>query len=293
MEHDKFYTKPEIAKRFVDIINTKVNLDDFDVVIEPSAGSGNILQYLPEKTIGLDIEPEKDGIIKQDFFEYFIDRSPLFNNVKVACIGNPPFGSGYMNPLAKKFFNHAAKFSDIIAFIVPAKWHTSWKVHKGLDESFGLIFSEILPKDSFVADGKPHDVNCCMQIWIRSARVMMPKGTTNLRIKKTPPTSHPDFDIFLTCDNVPKTPQIREQLRNKEYWEFGLKYWGKIGVCDIEDVPVDTTTHFIFVSHKPYVRDILEQIDWTKYITNMGAPNVGGKSILVKAYIDKKREIFG
>jgi hypothetical protein len=39
------------------------------------------------------------------------------------------------------------------------------------------------------------------------------------------------------------------------------------------------------------VRDVFEQIDWKKYVSNMGAPNVGGKSLVVKAYEDKKKEL--
>jgi len=284
MNLDKFYTHPDIAKRFVDVINKLAPLDEFDMVIEPSAGSRNILQFLPDKALGLDIEPEGEGIIKQDFFEYHINQDPLNNNVKVACVGNPPFGSGYMNPVAKRFFNHAGKFSSLIAFIVPAKWHTSWKVHKGLNKDFGLYYSEVLPKNSFIFEGKTHDVNCCMQVWSKNSL------GKNLRILKSPPTKHPDFDMFLTCDNVTRRTQVREQLIKKEYWEFGLKYWGKIQVCNMEDIPVDTTTHFLFVAKKPYVRELLEQIDWSKYISNMGAPNIGGKSNLIKAYEDKKRE---
>ena len=49
MNLDKFYTSPEISKKFVEIINEKINLEDFDYVLEPSAGSGNILKYLPKK----------------------------------------------------------------------------------------------------------------------------------------------------------------------------------------------------------------------------------------------------
>ena len=39
------------------------------------------------------------------------------------------------------------------------------------------------------------------------------------------------------------------------------------------------------------VRSIFDQIDWSKYVSNMGAPNVGGKSLIVKAYIEKKEEL--
>jgi len=284
---DKFYTHPEIAKKFINIINNHFPLTNYDLVIEPSAGNGNILQYLPDNSIGLDIEPENDKIIKQDFFQYQSPYHPLTNNIKIACIGNPPFGSGYMNPLAKAFFNHAATFSELIAFIVPAKWQTSWKVQFQLDKSFGLYFSEFLPKNSFLLDGESYDVPCCMQIWSK----VKPKDLLDIRINERPPTKHNDFEMFLTCDNVPKLPEVREQIKNQEYWEFALKYWGQIRVCDYSEVSPDTTTHYLFKSKKPYVRSVFEQIDWSKYVSNMGAPNVGGKSLVVKAYSDKKKEL--
>ena len=284
---DKFYTHPDIAKKFVDIIDNIFPLKNFDLILEPSAGNGNILQYLPENSIGLDIEPEAENIIKQDFFEYQSPYDPIFNNIKIACIGNPPFGSGYMNPLAKAFFNHAATFSDLIAFIVPAKWNSSWKVQFQLDKNFGLYYSEVLPKNSFLLDEKSYNVPCCMQIWSKSN----PNNLENLRITQRPPTKHKDFDMFLTCDNVPKLPEVREQIRNQEYWEFALKYWGQIRVCDFNEVSPDTTTHYLFKSKKDYVRSIFEKIDWSQYVSNMGAPNVGGKSLVVKAYTDKKKEL--
>lgn len=286
-ELDKFYTHPDIAKQFVDVVSNHFPLDEFDLVVEPSAGSGNILQYLPDGSIGLDLEPEADNIIKQDFFEYDPGYHPLLNNIRIATIGNPPFGSGYMNPLAKRFFNHAATFSELIAFIVPAKWQTSWKVQFQLDEAFNLYFTEFLPKNSFVLDGEPYDVPCCMQVWSKSN----PNNYQDLRIRKRPPTKHDDFEMFLTCDNVPKLPAVREQIKKQEYWEFALKYWGQIRVCDYSEVSPDTTTHYLFKAKKPYVRTIFEQIDWSKYVSNMGAPNVGGKSLVVKAYVEKKKEL--
>lgn len=284
---DKFYTHPEVAERFVKIINEYFPLNQFDLIVEPSAGNGNILKYLPENSIGLDIAPESDKIVQQDFFKYSSPYHPILNNIKIACIGNPPFGSGYMNPLAKAFFNHAATFSELIAFIVPAKWQTSWKVQFQLDKDFGLYFTEILPKNSFLLDGEPYDVPCCMQVWSKVNSC----NYENLRITQRPPTKHSDFEMFLTCDNVPKLPEVREQIKNQEYWEFALKYWGQIRVCDFNEVSPDTTTHYLFKSKKEYVRSIFEQIDWNKYVSNMGAPNVGGKSLVVKAYTDKKREL--
>lgn len=284
---DKFYTHPDIAKKFVSIINEHFPLNDFDLIVEPSAGNGNILKYLPENSIGLDIAPESDNIIQQNFFEYTSPYHPLLNNIRIACIGNPPFGSGYMNPLAKAFFNHAATFSELIAFIVPAKWQTSWKVQFQLDKSFGLYYTDFLPKNSFLLDGEPYDVPCCMQIWSK----VKPNKLTDIRIRERPPTKHSDFEMFLTCDNVPKLPAVREQIKNQEYWDFALKYWGNIHICEYQDVSPETTTHYLFKANKTYVRSIFESIDWKKYVSNMGAPNVGGKSLVVKAYMDKKKEL--
>ena len=284
-DFDKFYTHPKIAKKFVDTVNKYAPLEKFDLVIEPSAGSGNILQYLPSNAIGMDIEPEGDNILQQDFFDYESPYHPLTNNIKIATVTNPPFGSGYMNPLAKGFFNHAATFSELIAFIVPAKWQTSWKVQFQLNKSFGLYYSELLPKNSFVLNGEEYDVPCCMQVW---SKISLGK---DIRIRERPPTKHSDFEMFLTCDNVPGLPAVREQIKKKEYWDFALKYWGKIGVCDFDTVDPKTTTHYLFKARKDYVRDIFEQIDWSKYVSNMGAPKVGGKSLVVRAYNDKKYDL--
>jgi predicted RNA methylase len=284
-ELDKFYTHPDIAKKFVEHIEKFVDLKSFDLILEPSAGSGNILCFLPEKAIGLDLEPEGKNILQQDFFKYVSPYDPLSNNIRIATVGNPPFGSGYMNPLAKRFFNHAAEFSEVIAFIVPAKWHTSWKVQKGLNEDFGLYFSEILPRNSFLFNDVIYDVNCCMQIWSKTSL------GTNLRIIKAPPTKHEDFDMFLMCDNVARRKIVQEQIRNQVYWEFGLKYWGNIKICEIETISDTSTTHYVFAPRKPYVRSIFESIDWKDYVSNMGAPNVGGKSLIVNAYTKAKEKL--
>ena len=150
---DKFYTTPEVAESFSKKVDEICDFSSFDQIVEPSAGSGNFLSYLPDRTIALDLAPEGENIIQQDFFEYESEYHPLYNPIRVLTIGNPPFGSGYMNPLAKGFFNKAATFSEVIAFIIPQKFMSSWKVQYQLDKSFGLYYSEEVPKFSFTSDG--------------------------------------------------------------------------------------------------------------------------------------------
>ena len=109
VELDQFYTDPQIAKIFVEKINEYSNLNQYDLVIEPSAGTGNILQYLPEDSFACDLEPKADNIVEMNWFDYQSEYKALYNPIRIAVVGNPPFGQGYMNPLAKGFFNHAAK----------------------------------------------------------------------------------------------------------------------------------------------------------------------------------------
>ena len=94
---DQFYTKTEIAKRFVEDVFSIIDHTKYDNIIEPSAGSGKILDFLPEdKRIGLDLDPKRDDIIKGDFFDY------IFPKGKNLVIGNPPFGRN--SKLALQFF---------------------------------------------------------------------------------------------------------------------------------------------------------------------------------------------
>lgn len=153
---NQFYTKPEIAKRFVNKVSTFVDFDDYDNIIEPSAGSGRLLDFMPERSIGLDLDPKRDDIIKTDFFDY------KFPKGKTLVIGNPPFGK--QSQLANMFFNRCALYADVIAFIVPRIW-TKYRVQNQLNKEFGLYWSCILPDNSFTFGNKDHSVKCVAQLW--------------------------------------------------------------------------------------------------------------------------------
>ena len=107
--NDKFYTKSDISKLCIDMLN----LSDFDLIIEPSAGNGSFSKQIAN-CVAYDLVPEDDTIIQQDFFELDITQ---FIGRKVLTIGNPPFG--IQNNLAIRFFNKSAQYSDTIAFILP------------------------------------------------------------------------------------------------------------------------------------------------------------------------------
>lgn len=159
-ELDQFYTNPEYARTFLDRISNTVDLSRYDHLLEPSAGTGSFYNLLdPQKRIGLDLEPKALGVIQTDFFDW---AAPL--DKKIATIGNPPFGKNAS--LAVKFFNQSAKFSDVIAFIIPRTFRKASIINR-LDKNFHLVYDETVPDGSFIFNGEEYNVWCCAQIWIR------------------------------------------------------------------------------------------------------------------------------
>ncbi len=157
-ELDQFYTNPNIAKLYYDKVCNFYEMDDYSLILEPSAGSGSFFNLFPKnKRIGLDLDPQCDEVQKMDFFDYVPPTGS-----KIMTIGNPPFGK--IASLAIKFFNQCATFSEVIAFIIP-KTFKKTSLQNKLDLNFHLVISQDLPKDSFILNDKPYDVPCCFQIW--------------------------------------------------------------------------------------------------------------------------------
>ena len=157
---DKFYTNSDISKKYINKISEFYNWENFDFVIEPSAGDGSFLFEIPHKNkIGIDIEPGHTHIKKQDFFTYL----PPIDMKNILTIGNPPFGK--VSSLAIKFFNHASKFSNIIAFIVPRSFR-KYAIQNRLDDNFHLIYDDTIPTKPccFIPE---MNAKCCFQIWER------------------------------------------------------------------------------------------------------------------------------
>ena len=170
-ELDQFYTHPLIAKRFVEKIDEIYDLSSFDHVVEPSMGEGFIYDLLPEHRIGLDIEKNHPDCLEGDFLEWNPEKSgieyePLFGiRPNIIFVGNPPFGKS--SSLAIEFFEHCAKYSDDICFIIPRTWE-KFSVHNRLPPDFGLYYEAILPEYAFVHNGNPYPVNCVAQCWSRN-----------------------------------------------------------------------------------------------------------------------------
>jgi len=177
---DKFYTIPKISKKCIESVGLIYDWSKWELVVEPSAGNGSFLNIIPsDKKIGIDISPENQDIIKQDFFTY----KPLSSIKDILVIGNPPFGK--VSSLAIKFFNHASNWATVIAFIIPRTFRRI-SVHNRLNQNFHLVFDEDIPTNpcSFTPQMM---VKCCFQIW---------EKREEKREFHDLPTSHIDWDFL-------------------------------------------------------------------------------------------------
>ena len=157
INHDKFYTIESVVKQCIGLIDFKL----YKKIIEPSAGNGAFLKYLPkDNSFGYDIEPEQSDIAKQDWFKFYDDLTDCL------VVGNPPFGK--RNSLSKQFIKHAISLNtQTIAFILPDVYykHTLQSV---FPKEYRLINSYKLPKNSFTINGESFNLPCTFFIWDKS-----------------------------------------------------------------------------------------------------------------------------
>lgn len=153
---DKFYSSQEAVQQLLN----HINLNHFDIIIEPSAGAGSFLKNLPkEKTRAYDLVPEGNNIEKKNWLAPFDeegnkddslfieDKAAFFNSKsnRVLVIGNPPFGKN--NKLAKEFIKEST-FADTVAFILPKSFLKTSLINS-LPKNYEIIENEVVVNDMF------------------------------------------------------------------------------------------------------------------------------------------------
>lgn len=266
---DKFYTIPIISEKCLHTIESFYSWSNWDLVIEPSAGNGSFLTRIPtEKRIGIDILPEHEEIIKQDFLTY----TPSISSGKILVVGNPPFGR--VSSIAIKFFNHASKWADVIAFIVPRTFRRV-SVHNKLNHNFHLIFDEEIPMEP-CSFSPPMMAKCCFQIWEK-------KNTKRPLIALS--TSHPDWKFLCfgpLDENDQPTPPIGADFVIRAY---GGKC-GDILTIGLEDLR-PKSWHWIKSNITVNVLiDRFRNLDYTLSL-DTARQNSIGRGELVKIYSNK------
>jgi len=188
-ENDKFYTNPNIVKKVLNFFQ----LSEYDLIIEPSAGSGAFTKELKKyNSISYDLFPEDNNIIKGDWFKQKVPT--LYKNVLI--IGNPPFGKE--NNLSKDFIKHATSFENVttIGFILPNVYrkHTLQSV---IPKTYKITKIVELPKNSFTLSGELHHVPCSFFIFEKSTEKKDLRQNPNLRSKDFSFSNKNDYDFFI------------------------------------------------------------------------------------------------
>ena len=263
---DKFYTIPSYSKKCIHKVFEIYNKLNFDLIIEPSAGNGSFFNQIEHNNkIGLDISPENENILKMNYFDYI---SPIDKN-NILVIGNPPFGK--ISSIAIKFFNHSAKFSNVIAFIVPRTFRRV-SVQNKLNKMFHLIYDEDVSTNPCCFIPKMM-VKCCFQIWEK-------KEIERLYINLE--TKHDDW-IFLPFGKIDKNGQPTPP----DGADFAIRaYGGKIGEIKNENLSELRPKSWHWIKSNINKDELIKRFNELNYSNslNTARQNSMGKGEFVKLY---------
>lgn len=299
---DQFYTKPREAKRLFDLIGNHVNLDNYDLFVEPSSGGNSFGCLFPKgKSILMDIDPPEEiflynkdsdtfekenrkdssaNMVKIDFLSFgkCYESLGLKSDKKIISIGNPPFGK--VSSLAVKFFNICAEFSDCICFIIPRTFKRV-SIQNRLNLNFHLVYNEDLPFSNSECVFEPAmNAKCCFQIWER-------KETKRQQIELS--KSHPDWEF------LPLGPlEERAGCQNKQPTvpkgaDFAMKAYGsncgEIVTTKLENLR-PKSWHWFKCDNPSELISKLKQLDYSISKDSVRQSSLG-KSDLVEIYTKK------
>jgi len=283
---DKFYTKTDVAKDVIAKTKDILSLGEDTKWIEPSAGSGAFSKQL-DNCLAYDIYPEDDSIIKQDFLSLSLQEE------EYVTIGNPPYGS--RNKLAIDFVNHASNFSKAISFVIPITF-LKWSVQSKISKDLKLVYSETLKEDSFTFMGDDYSVRTCFQIWVKRD-VKEFEHLKDLRLKSSPPTSLPDFNIWQHNATEESKRYVEENWKyatwRQGYKDYNLRFTKEKDYEQIKNMVETTNLQFFFF--EPLTQEA-EEIFLAMDLDvlsrrNMSTPGFG-KGDFVQYYLEKKLELF-
>ncbi len=263
-EKDQFFTSTETASHCYNafrniLIQNNENESEFSY-IEPSAGDGSFLKYLPyDRTISFDIEPRHPNIIEQDYLTWI----PSEPNKRYVVFGNPPFG--LRGHTALKFITHSYNISaEYVCFILPQLFESDGKGSPRLRiEGFNLIHSEKI-KSKFYEPitmnetKKEMEINTIFQIWS--------KNHTDEKYELTE-MQNPNLKIYSLSDGgSPGSTRNKKMLNQCDIYIpstcFGkenMKYYTRF-----EDLPGKKGYGLVFLNNKTLNYEKAVNANWNE-----------------------------
>jgi predicted RNA methylase len=244
---DKYYTSDETAQHCINVGREVALKNKWEVteVIEPSAGNGVFMKKIRKHCIGYDIEPEGDGIIKQDFLKLDIPYKTgrLF-------IGNPPFGDRFN--IGRQFIKKCLELGDFVMFILPISQYKN----RYLFDDCELVYSENLGKLPY----SDREVHCCFNIYKRDV------GKKN--------------DFHLPYVSLYESIKNGNPKRNKPYkdqnYDFRICSWGASAGRILKDCEryAKEIGFYISPGYKDKVRAAIEKANWKDEYAMTSTPNL-------------------
>jgi hypothetical protein len=227
---DKFYTKKHIVKMCFSLINSYLQINKNELIIEPSAGGGAFIKPIKQLSDNYkfyDIEPDHDEIEQQDYLS--LDTTNLQN---CHVIGNPPFGR--QASLARQFITKSCTFCKSLSFILPKSFKKD-SMQKTFPLNFHLVLEVDIPSNAFSVSGVDHDVPCIFQIWEKKDKnrkekpILKPDGYEFVKKNENPDLSFRRVGVYagkLTDEIDDKSEQSHYFIKLKSYSkeEFLQKY---------------------------------------------------------------------
>ena len=222
---EQFYTPLALAHTLVENVEAVLGSLKGKSVLEPAGGTGSFVEAAfakgAKEVISFDIEPLHEKVVLGSFLEQELTQRNLIS------ISNPPFGRN--NSLSIPFFNHAARVSDAICFIVPRSWR-KWSVTNRLDLNFELISDQDIDIDYVDSSGElisdKSRLATCFQIWKKTETSRVPVKITDMGVieKISPELADVSMTIFgYGCgsikedfERVPNTTQLFLKLNHPQ-----------------------------------------------------------------------------
>jgi predicted RNA methylase len=236
---EQYYTPRQTAQEVLERVLKQVEKVDQKSFLEPAGGTGSFVEAAQsagfKRLVSMDIEPLHPKVEKGDFLSSNLDLTGA------VCVSNPPFGRN--NSLSIPFFNKAARYSDVIAFIVPRSWR-KWSVLNRLHQSFHLVDDWDLTIDYVDAKGEhthgTGNLRTCVQVWKRDDTKIRPKiliPDHGLISRVSPKEADVSFTLFgYSCGTVK------------------------------EDFPrIPNSTQTFFKLHHPRALEALKAVDYSRF----------------------------
>lgn len=241
---DKYYTEDALAEYCVQK-TYEILGSDWDRIIEPSAGAGAYLKFLPEDTLAYDIAPEAEGIVAVDYREVqlpYMERSLV--------IGNPPFGRA--NKLSVQFVKCSMAHSPYVSLIQPISQLNQNRTMKDTE----LLYSEDLGVMNYA--GRP--VHCCLNIY-----------------HKCENGHKQDFSIpgVKECRHIFRSGKYKHEDSLLNYpWDFRVCAWGTIHLLKDDEYCPNEIVFIVEDNMKDWVRSKLEECDYKELLSCVSTPNL-------------------